>query len=84
MKPENFFALDQAYELDFEEPGNRKLRRFHIINMHRMMMYEPLNHYINMDLGKDGYTFLQYRMCRLFPCETLTKPENVLGMLVYL
>ncbi|XP_045175807.2 beta-hexosaminidase-like [Mercenaria mercenaria] len=80
LKPENFFSLDQAYELDFDEPGNRKMRSFHIINMHRMMVYEPLNHYINMDLGKDGYTFLQYRMCKLFPCETLTKPENVLGL----
>ncbi|XP_045176935.2 beta-hexosaminidase-like [Mercenaria mercenaria] len=80
LKPENFFSLDQAYELDFDEPGNRKKRRFHVINMHRMMMYEPLNHYINMDLGKDGYTFLQYRMCKLFPCEPLKKPENVLGL----
>lgn len=80
LKPENFFALDQAYELDWEEPGRRYMKRFHVINLHRMMMYEPLNHYINMDLGKDGYTFLQYRLCKLFPCETLTKPENVLGL----
>ena len=79
LSPESFFSLDSAYELDFDEIGNRKKDRFHIINLHHMQRFEPLNLHTNMDTGSDGTRYLPYRLCHIFTCETLKKKENVIG-----
>ncbi|KAL4225049.1 hypothetical protein ACF0H5_015743 [Mactra antiquata] len=80
LEPENFYALDQAYELDFNEPGRRKKDAMHIISLHRMITFEPNNLYVNLGVTRDGKNVLNYRMCKIANCEPLGLKENLIGI----
>ena len=79
LAPENFLALDSSYELDFNEIGNWRSDGFFIVNLYRMIMFEPNNLYINTDIGSTGAEFLPNRLCQIFDCPQLTSKDNLVG-----
>lgn len=73
LNPDGYTNLESAYELDFDERGHNKKDRYFTINLHRMMLLEPYNIYINMDLSNDMQPLQPYRLCDIFECPVLNE-----------
>jgi len=79
LAPNNFFDLHQSYEIGFDELGLHSKDGFFVVNMYRLMLFEPYNLFINQDIGSTGATFVPYRFPQIFRTTTLERPENVVG-----
>ena len=67
--------------MDFNEPGDHGKDSYFIINLHRMLTFEPFNQHVSMDLSSDLQPLLPYRLCAIRNCPDYTTAgkENVMG-----
>ncbi|XP_052800538.1 N,N'-diacetylchitobiase-like [Mya arenaria] len=80
LSPDSFFDFSNPYELDFNEPATHKPDGFYIIDLGRLMDFEPYNIHINMGTASSGATYLPYRFAEIFKTPTLMARENIVGM----